>query len=95
MEISAADKHSILRILRVNPAREIKRGLNEEKLSVRVMDADRKRRKRPGDVKEEEYGKPLIVEIVAKTEATLKVRNRSGGNGEIERLVLPDVRGSE
>lgn len=25
----------------------------------------------------------------------MKVRNRSIGNGEIERLVLPDVRGSE
>ena len=52
-------------------------------------------REEEGDLEEEENGEPFVVEVVAVTELATEVRERVKGDGESERLVLPNVRGSE
>lgn len=95
--MAVTDEDTVVGVFRVKPARKMKGGFNEEKLTVGVPNADGKGREVAGDMEEEEDGEPFIIKVVAVAEVAVEVREVGGGrvwwNGERkgEGLVLPDV----
>lgn len=96
MDVTAANKHTVITGFGVNPAREMKGSFNEKKFTVVVPDSNGERRKVVRDLEEKENSEPLIFNVVAKAELAVEVRERGrrrGGEGKREGFVLPDVRG--
>lgn len=95
--MAVTDEDTVVGVFRVKPTRKMKGGFDEEKLTIRVPNADGKGREVAGYVEEEEDGEPFVIKVVAVAEVAVEVREVGGGrvwgNGERqgERLVLPDV----
>lgn len=96
MDVTAANKHTVITGFGVNPTREMKGSFNEEKFTVVVPDSNGERREVVRDLEEKENSEPLIFNVVAKAELAVEVRERGrrgGGEGKREGFMLPDVRG--
>lgn len=74
MDMAVTEKYTVVGGFRVNPARKMESGFNEEKLSVGVPEADGKGGEVGGDMEEEENGEPFIVEVVSVAKVTVEVR---------------------
>lgn len=81
MDVAAANKHTVITGVGVNPAREMKGSFNEEKFTVVVPDSDGERREVVRDLEEKENSEPLIFNVVAKAELAVEVRERGGSRG--------------
>lgn len=58
----------------------MKGGFNKKKLTVGVIDVDRKITESAGNVEEEEDSEPFVFEIVTEAEIAVEVRERRGGD---------------
>lgn len=95
MKEAAANEDAIDGCFRVQPFREVESGLNQQKLSVGVPDADGEIREGLRYFKEEVNSEPLVLEIVAEAEVAGEVGDGRERYGQRERLVLPDIWGGE
>lgn len=81
MKIAIANENAVETVLRVQPAREMESGFDEEELAVGVPYSDGERGEAEGDLEEEEDGEPLVVEVVTEAELAVEVREVGGGAG--------------
>lgn len=107
MENAAANEDPVRAVFGIDPTREVKRGLDEQKLAVRVPDTYRKVLKMAGNFKEEVNDEPFVFEVVAESNLAVEVGDfavavggggaeagrRDCGGGESEGFVLPYVVG--
>lgn len=94
MKEASANEDAIDGCFRIQPFREVESGLDQQKLPVRVPNADGKIREGFRDFEEEVNNEPLILKIVPEAEVAGEVGDGREGYGKRERLVLPNIRGS-